>query len=303
MEFNQLESFINVVEYKSFSQAAKNMYLTQPTISNNIKNLEKELQTKLIDRKSKSMTLTDSGKIFYKYAIELINLRDQSIFTIMEQSNTMKGEIKINSSSIPEQYILPYIIKDFTDKYPNITFSVTNKDSKNIVDDILEGKENFGIVGAKFSSRMLDYIDFYEDKLVLTVSSNSNYPTYDNESIEIDSLFSERFIFRNKGSGTRLLIEKGLADKDISLDDLNIVSLIDSNKMIKKMIELGLGVSFVSNISIQNELDLGLIRPVRVKDLNLKRSFYFVYHKNRTLSPLVELFKEFIKTYKNPLGR
>lgn len=298
MEFNQLESFINVVKYKSFSEAAKNIYLTQPTISNNIKKLEKELQTTLLDRKSKTITLTDSGKLFYKYAIELINLRDQSKFSIMKQSDAMEGEIQINTSSIPEEYILPYIIKDFTEIYPNITFSVRNKDSKDIVDDILNGKENFGIVGAKYNSRMLDYIDFYEDELVLAVPFNSSYPTSDDESISIDSLFSEKFIFRNKGSGTRLLIEKGLSHKNISLDDLNIVSLIDSNKMIKKMIELELGVSFVSKISIQNEFHLKTIKPVTVKDLNLKRSFYFVSHRNRTLSPLVTMFKDFLKTYK-----
>ncbi|MGN9163975.1 selenium metabolism-associated LysR family transcriptional regulator [Tissierellaceae bacterium HCP3S3_D8] len=294
MEFNQLESFLSVVKYKSFSEAAKKLYLTQPTVSHNIQSLEKKLKTTLLDRKSKTITLTDSGKIFYEYAVELINIRDQAKFNIMEQSDKIEGEIEINASSIPEQYILPYIIKDFTEKYPQVSFSVTHKSSKNIVDDIFKGKQNFGIVGAKYCSRMLEYIDFYEDELVLAVPNNDNYPMLTDKPLDIDILFSEKLIFRKKGSGTRLLIEQRLSDKGISLDDLNIISLIDSNEMIKKMIELELGISFISKISIKNEIDLGLIKPLRIKDLNLKRSLYFVYCKNRTLPPVVEVFKDFL---------
>lgn len=294
MEFNQLEAFVSVVKHNSFSKAAKELYLTQPTISNHIQNLEKELLTTLLDRKSKTITLTDSGKLFYKYAVELINIRDQAKSNIIGQLDKIEGQIDINASSIPQQYILPYIIKDFTQKYPGISFSVTNKNSKDIIDDIVEGKQNFGIVGAKYSSRMLEYIDFYEDELVLAVPNNKNYPICTNESVDMDILFSEKFIFRKEGSGTRLLVEQCLAEKGISLDDLNIVSLLDSNKMIKKMIELELGVSFISKISIKNEIDLELIKPLTVRDLNFRRSFYFVYSKNRTLSPIVEAFKDFL---------
>ena len=103
MEFNQLESFLKVVKHKSFSKAAKELYLTQPTISNNIQNLEKELKTTLLDRKSRTICLTDSGKIFYKYAVELINIRDQAKINIIDHSNKMEGIIEINASSIPEQ--------------------------------------------------------------------------------------------------------------------------------------------------------------------------------------------------------
>lgn len=107
-------------------------------------------------------------------------------------------------------------------------------------------------------------------------------------------MFSEKFIFRKEGSGTRKLVEQCLSRENISLDDLNIVSLIDSNIMIKKMIELELGISFISKISIKNEIDLGLIKPLKLKEIDLKRSFYFVYNKNRTLSPVMEVFKNFL---------
>lgn len=294
MEFNQLESFLKVVKYKSFSKAAKELYLTQPTVSNNIQNLEKELKTTLLDRKSKTITLTDSGKAFYKYAVELINVRDQAKLSVIEHSSKIEGKIQINASSIPKQYVLPYIIKDFTQRYPLVAFTITNKNSKDIVDDILNGKETFGIVGAKYPSKTLNYLNFYEDELVLAVPNMDKYKIPIDETVNMDFLFSKNFIFRKEGSGTKLLIEQSLANQDVSLDDLKITSIIDDNEMIKKMVELDLGLSFLSRISLKNEIALNLIKPLQVENLNLKRNFYFVYSKNRTLSPVVEVFKDFL---------
>ena len=294
MEFNQLESFLSVVKHRSFSKAAKELYLTQPTVSNNIQGLEKELNTTLLDRKSKTITLTDSGKIFYNYALELINIREQALHNISNHSNNIEGVIEITVSSIPEQFILPYIIKDFTKIHPKISFSVSTKNSKEIADDILEGRNSYGIVGTKFSSQVLKYISFYEDELVLATPNNNHYPMPIDTTLDLDILFKENFVLRTEGSGTRLFLEKCLNNIDISIDDLNAVALIDSNEMIKKMIELGLGVSFVSKISIKNEIALGLIKSFRIKDLDLKRNFYFIYSKNRTLSPIIETFKDFI---------
>jgi len=299
VEFNQLESFISVVKHNSFSYAAKELYITQPTVSNNIQNLEKELNTTLLNRTSKTISLTDAGEIFYKYAVELINIRDKAKYMLSEHTNKLEGEIEITASSIPEQYILPYIIKDFTKIYPKISFSMTHKNSKEIIDDIMEGKLNFGIVGAKYHSDMLEYIDFFEDELALCVPNNNSYPLSEDDYMDMNALFSEKIILRKKGSGTRRLIEHKLSSLDIDLEDLNIVSQIDSNEMIKKMIELGLGISFISKIAVKNEIDLKLIKPLRIKGLELKRCFYFVYSKNRTLSPVVETFKDFLTDWKN----
>ena len=136
-----------------------------------------------------------------------------------------------------------------------------------------------------------------QDELVLAVPNNENYH-WSSETVEMDSLLSNKFIFRKKGSGTRLIVEKGLSDLGILIDDLNITSFIDSNEMIKKMIELELGISFISKIAVKNEMDLGLIKTYRIKNLELNRSFYFVYHKHRTLSPVVDEFRDFLINWK-----
>ena len=294
MEFNQIETFLSVVKHKSFSKAAKELFLTQPTVSNNIQNLEKELNTTLLDRKSKTITLTGSGESFYKYAVELINTRDKAKYDLIRRTGKIEGEVEISASSIPEQYILPYIIKEFTDKHPNVSFNVIHKNSKDVVDDILKGKNNFGIVGAKYPSDVLEYIDFYQDELVLAVPNNNNYPWPLGEILDFKVLLKQKLILRKEGSGTRLLIDKGICNKGIDLDDLNIKYLIDSNEMIKKMIELNLGVSLISKIAVKNEVDLGLIKCYKIKDIDFKRNFYFVYHRHRTLSPVVETLKNFL---------
>lgn len=298
MEFNQLESFLSVVKHKSFSKAAKELYRTQPTISNNISALEKELKVTLLDRKNKTITLTDSGRRFYKYAVELVNIREDAKFDILKHENKLEGNIEIRASSIPAQYILPYIIKDFTKIYPDISFSVISKDSQTITDEILNDESAFGIVGSKNSSAKLKYTDFYKDELVLAVPKSKDYPSPDGKYLDIDIVLSNRFILRKEGSGTRDLIEKCLALKDISLDDLEISFSTDNNEMIKTMIELELGVSFLSEISIRNEVELGLIKTFKIKDLELKRSFYFVCKKNVTLHPIVEVFKNFLAEWK-----
>lgn len=297
MEFNQIETFLSVVKHKSFSKAAKELFLTQPTVSNNIQNLEKELNTTLLDRKSKTITLTDSGKSFYKYAVELINTRDKAKYDLMRKFNKVEGEIEVSASSIPEQYILPYIIKEFSIKYPKVCFNVIHKNSKDVVEDILRGKNNFGIVGAKYPSEVLEYIDFYQDELVLAVANKENYPWPVKEEIEYKVLLNQKLILRKEGSGTRFLIDESLSGKGIDSSNLNIVSLIDSNEMIKKMVELDFGISLISKIAVKNEIDLGLIKTYKIKDLELKRNFYFVYHKNRTLSPVVEAFKKFLTNW------
>ncbi len=298
MEFNQLESFLAIVKHKSFSKAAKELYLTQPTVTNNIQGLEKELNTILLDRRSKNVTLTDSGKIFYSYALDIINLREQAKHDIDVHSDRIEGMMEITVSSIPEQFILPYIIRDFKKLYPKVCFSISAKNSKEIIDDILEGKLGYGIVGTEFPSRALKYISFYEDELLFITANNDNYLIPTDEPLDLDVLFKENIILRKEGSGTRLFLERCLNNINISLDDLKVTALIDSNEMIKKMVELGLGVSFISEISIKNEIELNLIKSYRIKGLDLKRNFYFVYSKNRTLSPITKTFKDFIKIWK-----
>ncbi|MDD4504445.1 MAG: LysR family transcriptional regulator, partial [Clostridiaceae bacterium] len=138
MDFRQIEAFVYVVRFRSFSKAADAIYLTQPTVSSHINTLEKELGIKLIDRSGKNVEPTSAGKIFYEYANNLINIRDNAIFTLSEFTRKVEGKVEIAASTVPTEYLLPKLMIGFRNIYSNINFSVDQFDSKQVIDELLE---------------------------------------------------------------------------------------------------------------------------------------------------------------------
>lgn len=294
MDFKQLTTFIEIVNLKSFSKASKKMYLTQPTVTNHIQKLEEELGVLLLDRNGREITLTDSGALFYNYAQEMINLKDIATYHLDSYKSKIEGIIEINTSSIPSQYILPYFIKDFKSHYPRVCFKIKQTDSKKVYDLIKEGYINFGIVGAKYHCENIEYAKLMEDRLVLALppSYKDVFSPYD--TISLQELTELPHILREEGSGSRYLIEKELSRVGISPKKLNITAEVSDNDTIKRMIKLNIGTSFISEFAIKEEIETGSIIPVEVSGLVLERTFYFVCHKKRFLSPLYNTFKEFI---------
>lgn len=295
MEIYQLESLVHIIELKSFSKAAEKMFVTQPTISNNLMNLEKELGTMLINRKKNNITQTESGKILYKYAKDILNIRDQAVFDIGKYEGKIEGTLNIAASSIPEQYILPKIMKNFQEIYPGITFRIKHRDSNQVINELLNGDIGCGIVGAKYDHEGLEYVDFCQDKLVLIAPHNSDYPWSQEEEMDLSFIRKQPLIMREEGSGTRHILERALKEKGVLSKDLNILSSIESNETIKQMVELGMGVSFISEMAIRNEVQLKKVKTYNIKDLNLERNFYFVCHKNRPISPIAKELKKHLK--------
>ncbi|TAH63939.1 MAG: LysR family transcriptional regulator [Gottschalkiaceae bacterium] len=294
MDFRQLETFIEVVNRKSFSKAAQKLYLTQPTITSHIQNLENELGTILLNRSGKNVTPTEAGSLLYRHALNIVNMRNMAQFDLGVYKGKVQGHLDISSSSIPKHYVLPYLLKKFTSKYPDVTFSLTDYDSEKVVEGIIDGITDFGIIGAKFNSPQLEYIDLIEDRLVAIVPNNKDYPWKEYEELPIDFLLNKKIILRESGSGTRILLQKKLLEKDLDLDSLNIVAYIEDIEAIKKFVELGVGISFISERAIKKEVSMGLLKPYYIKELDLKRKFYFVYHKKRQLSPLSQTFRDFV---------
>ncbi len=297
LDFRQLETFIEVVNRKSFSKAAQKLYLTQPTVTSHIQNLENEIGTFLLNRSGKSITPTEAGNLLYKYALNIINMRNMAEFDLGVYKGKIQGHLEISSSSIPRHYVLPLLLKEFTDKYPDVTFSLTDFDSKKVVEGIIDGVTDFGIIGAKYHSSQLEYIDLIEDRLFAVVPNNKDYPWEEYTELDFDFLLKNRIILREKGSGTRALLENKLKEKKLDLESFNIVAYIEDIETIKKFIELGIGISFISERAIKREKDMGILKPYSIKGLDLKRKFYFVYHKKRQLSPLSQTFKDFVIEY------
>lgn len=294
LDFRQLETFIQVIKLKSFSKAAEKLYLTQPTITSHIQNLENELGTVLLNRSGKCITPTGAGNLLYKYALNIVNMRNMAQFDLGVYKGRIQGHIDISISSIPRHYVLPLLLKDFINKYPDVTFSITDYDSKDVIDSIVDGDTDFGIVGAKYSSTHLEYTELINDNLVVITPNNIDYPWDNYEELDAEFLLKEKLILREKGSGTRRLIEGELKEIDIDIDDLNVIAYIDDTDAIKRFVEIGIGISFASEVAVQREVEMGLVKAFLIKNLNLSRVFYFVSHKKRQLSPLSKTFKDFV---------
>lgn len=297
MDFRQLETFVEVSKLKSFSKAAEKLFITQPTVTNHIQNLEKELGTLLINRFGKNITLTDAGNMLYKYAINILNSCEMAKFDLATYQGKIQGHLQIYSSSVPRKYLLPIIMSSFINTYPNVSFSISDKDSKNVVKGILDGETDFGILGAKYPSNNLEYIDLMEDKLVLVTPNTSKYPGRNFSTISKEILFYSNLLFREDGSGTRSLIESIFQQSEIPMDKLNISAYIEDTETIKELISLGVGIGFLSEKAVHTDIQSGRYKVFYIDGLDFSRKFYFAYHKNRQLSPLSETFKNYILDY------
>ncbi len=300
MDFRQIEAFIQVVRLKSFSKAADAIFLTQPTISSHINTLENELGVKLIDRSGKEIVPTKAGKIFIDYANNLVNIRDNAVHTLSEFSNRLEGKLEIASSTVPGQYLLPQLMKEFLQKHSKVNFSILQFDSKQVIEELLEKNIELGIVGTMIENSKIEYIHLIEDNLVLITPNNEKYSRFTNDTITIDIIKDEDFIIRESGSGTRQEFERIFNESAINFKSVNIVAQMNSTESIKQAVSMGLGVSIVSLVSVEDYIKFGQLKAFKISGVALKRAFYLAYHKNRPLSPLTTAFLNFsIKYYKD----
>ncbi len=299
MDFRQLEVFLAIAKFKNFSKAAEHLYLTQPTVSNHLSNLERNLDTVLINRSksNKDVSLTKAGELLYDYAINIINLRENAKFRLGEFKGKITGNIEIASSTVPEQYIIPEIICEFNKIYPDVTFTICRHDSAQVVKGIINGEVDFGIVGAKIPHSQLEYVNLVEDELVVVTPYNDSNQNTDIKKVELKDLLKERFILRERGSGTRRIIEENLKKENINISKLQIIAYIENTETIKQCIRRGLGISILSKRAIKDEVKHKLLDYICISDIELKRSFYFVYHSQRLPSPLELEFQKFVCNY------
>ncbi|RDY23375.1 LysR family transcriptional regulator [Romboutsia maritimum] len=289
MDFKQLEVFVAVVKHQSFSKAAKELFLTQPTVSAHIQNLERDLDTILVNRSNKTITLTKSGEILYNHAIYILNNCKKAVYDIKEYSGKIEGIIDIACSSIPETYILPDFLKNFSSQYPDVKFSISHYDSQYAISEILNERISFGLVGSKFNNNQIKYIDLINDELVLITPNNLEIYS-ENGYIDINELYNLTFIMRKEGSGTRNLLLNTLNKNDFPIDKLNIIAHVESNESIKEMVKLGIGVSFVSYTSVIDYINTNKLNCYRIKNIDFVRKFYFICSKKKTFTPLEDKF-------------
>lgn len=301
MDFRQLETFITIVKHKSFTKASEVLYVTQPSVTNHIQSLENELGTILFVRTRKSVTLTNAGMILYKHALNIMSTYEEIISDLDIYSKTIKGTLNLCVSSVPRKILLPNLIEKFTKKFPDIAFNVSNDDSRAVIDSILVGETDFGIVGMKVGNPKLVYTQIMDDHIVYITPKNKYEHLKDYSGISLEELRNDNIILREQGSGTRQIVEDEL--KKIDAEDIlsKQATIIEDSNTILELVSKGIGTSFVSQRILGSSDYKDKVKVLRVKNLTLNRKFYFVYNKNLQFSAVNKAFKDFITDEINAL--
>lgn len=293
MNYERLKTFIAVSEKKSFSEAAKILYVTQPTITAQIKALEEELNTKLFERTTKKVEMTQSAAILLKYAKEIVHFNDLAKKEISEIEETMYGDLRIGCSLTIGEYILPVFLKNLKDMYPLINMSVEITNSNNIVINMKDQLIDVGLVETPINDPQLVVEPFLEDELILIAAPH--YFANKEITISPDLLKTTPLIMREKGSGTRAVVMERLQAAGLSPDKLNVIMELGSTEAIKSAVAAGLGVSIISKHAIKKEQELQLIKAYTIKNISFYRNFYIAYRKNQVLKSTTDIFIEELK--------
>ncbi len=292
-DLRQLEIFCKVVELKSFSKAAEEVFLTQASVSERIANLESAIGAKLLDRLGRQITPTRVGELLYKHALLLLDMKRGAKLEIEHFLGKKSGEVRIGGSTIPGEYILPQLIAKFNQKFPLVSVILDISDTSEIEGRVIEGKLELGIVGSKSIHPSLINHELWQDELVLAVPAK--HPWAKKKELPLEELVEEPFIIREPGSGTLKIIEIHLKERhQKGLGILNIKTIFGSSTAIKEGIKSGLGVSILSSRAIQNEIAMGTIKALRIKDIPMFRRFYLIKDKRRIASPLCQAMQDFL---------
>jgi len=286
MDIHQLRVFASVFRNKSFSKASRELKLTQPTVSNHVMSLEKELGCKLFDRTGRRVIPTKEAEVLYLHALDLTEKLDGIPDAIRGVNRDVAGELVIGASTIPGTYILPAIAADFVKRYPGVSFEIRLGDTEEIANLVLNHEILLGTVGAKTVNGKLDYTPFVEDELVLAGSPQ----LIGRRSVSLKLLSSIPFLLREEGSGTRKVMEEYLAKKGFGVKDLNVVAVLGSTGAVREAIKAGLGASILSKFALTDELSAGRLAVARMEGLRMKRKFFVISHKKRTLPAHYRLF-------------
>ena len=294
MEFKQLEAFVAVVDYGSFSEAARRLYLTQPTISAHIRSLEDELHMKLIIRTTKKTTVTAKGYQLYDSAVRMLDIRNNLLENF---TGAHKHMIDLAASTIPSSYLLPELLAAFGKAHPDVYFHSVQSDSAESISRVLDGTVDLALVGQNTRDESCVFLPFCYDELVLATPVTDRYLSLyshlPDEPVSFRDFAKDPIIIREKGSGTKKEMDLFLEKNGIIPGNLNVVARMNDLESIKKSI-------VISILSSRSVTDLQKTKQILVFPLGEpthKRSFYIVYSKNRILKPHVKQFIQFVRDY------
>jgi len=292
MRLKDLETYLEVIQCGSFSEAAKKIGVSQSAVSQQITALEKEFSTNLIIRGIPGvLSLTPAGELFFAHAKNIFEEYQALHNDIAVIQNSVKGSLNLGASAIPGNYLLPEIILAFREQYPDVDIRLNVANTRDITRKIFNGECEIGFIGAAREHSGYQTKVWVEDRILLAV--HPNHPFAKKKSISINDLRNQPLILREEGSSTRQTIERSLSECGLPISECKVVLVLGSTQGVYNAIKKGLGIGFISSFASKTD-DLV---EVKIDDLLLTRNLYVVYDSERANTFLHQTFLEFIQTW------
>jgi len=286
MDIRQLRLFCRIVDRHSFSLAADELNITQPAASQQVRSLERELKTTLLDRSRRTVVPTDSGQVLYRYAREILSLDERVRTEIGDLSDLVAGKVVIGASTGPGEHVLPAMLTRFKDLYPGVEVSLHVDDTQEVVERVLTREFELGAVGAPTRRPDLVAEPLARDRVVLVCGPA--HPWTARASVSLEELGDEPQVVQQQGAGIRAVVEDHLRRAGLPPERLNVVMEMGLMESAKQATIAGGGVTFMSRWAIGPELEHGTLAAVAVEGLDIRRDFYTVRSKTRVLSRAAE---------------
>ncbi|HTC78717.1 MAG TPA: LysR family transcriptional regulator [Terriglobales bacterium] len=278
MDFDQLNTFLEVARLSSFSKAAETCFRTQPAISSQIRALEEEVGAKLFDRSGGKVSLTQPGKAFQKYAEQQMEARKQMIAALAEMEKVPRGELVVGANEGTCLHILPEVFAEFKKQYPGVAVSIRRSERAKVLENIIDNSVDFGVISIPVSDNRLTVVTVHRDELLLIAPAGHPLARMKSASIAEAAKFPLLLpkVGRTRDALEELFHERGLKP--------NISMELDSSELLKRFVAADVGVGFIARSNVVEDVKAGVLAAVPIKDAQIRRDLALVFRKDKALS-------------------
>src|SRR5947208_5474577 len=294
MDFDQLETFIEVSRLSSFSRAAEKRFRTQPAISSQIRSMEEEVGAKLLDRSGGKVSLTASGKLFLKFAEETLDARKAATVAIAETERVPRGEIVVGANEGTCLHILPEVFAHFKKQYPDVSVSIRRADYGKILESVIDNSVDFGVVSLPVADNRLKIVLIHRDELVIIAPPG--HPLAENKSARVADVANFSLVMPKLGH-TRDALEELFNDRRVKP---RYAMELDSSELLKRFVAAKVGVGFIARSHAQEDVQAKVLTAIEIADAQIRRDLALVYRKDKALSRAALAFIDTTVKIKTP---
>ena len=291
MDTRQLAAFCAVVERRSFSQAAERLGVTQPAVSLQVRALEKRLGTQLLDRSGRRVEPTEAGRRLYRAAQRMLALEDQLVAEVgATGEGALAGDLVLGASTGPAAIAVPVVLCEFQRENPDVRVFLTVSDTHSVIERVAARELELGIVGASRRHRGVRFEPFFSDQVILACPAGHRFA---NRTVTLDELREETLILMQEGAGVRQIVEDALRRQGVRLRDLDVRLELGLQESVRRAVEAGYGVTFISRTAVESDLAAGRLAEARVEGLDATREISLASATGRARTRVADAFVAF----------